>query len=96
LRQGSQVAQQQVLRTYSRSLNRSFKARLRYLTNQSIGAMLVQFLTVPELTPDEFVASLRNGQRDTILPILELYTEALLTSHKVLEDYVREPPGAQC
>ena len=62
-----------------------------------MGAMLVQFLTAPELTPDEFVASLRDGQRDTILPILELYTEGLLTSHKMLNDYVRymrEPPGA--
>ena len=61
-----------------------------------MGAMLVQFLTAPELTPDEFVASPRDGQRDTILPILELYTEGLLTSPKMLDDYVRymrEPPG---
>ncbi len=77
--------------------SRDEEARLRYLTYQSMGAMLVQFLTAPELTPDEFVASLRDGQRDTILPILELYTEGLLTSHKMLDDYVRymrEPPGA--
>jgi len=78
--------------------SRDEEARLRYLTYQSMGAMLVQFLTAPELTPDEFVASLREGQRDTILPTLELYTEGLLTSHKVLDDYLRylgEPPGGQ-
>ena len=78
--------------------SRNEEARLRYLTYQSMGAMLVQFLTAPELTPDEFLASLRDGQRDTILPILELYTEGLLTSHKMLDDYVRyvrEPPGGQ-
>ena len=78
--------------------SRDEEARLRYLTYQSMGAMLVQFLTAPELTPDEFVASLRDGQRDTILPILELYTEGLLTSHKMLDDYLRylgEPPGGQ-
>ena len=78
--------------------SRDEEARLRYLTYQSMGAMLVQFLTSPELTPDEFVASLREGQRDTILPILELYTEGLLSSHKMLDDYLRylgQPPGAQ-
>jgi AcrR family transcriptional regulator len=76
--------------------SRDEEARLRYLTYQSMGAMLVQFLTSPELTPDEFVASLRDGQRDTILPILELYSEGLLTNHKMLDDYLRylgEPPG---
>ena len=76
--------------------SRDEEARLRYLTYQSMGAMLVQFLTSPELTPDEFIASLRDGQRDSILPILELYTEGLLTNHKMLDDYLAylgEPPG---
>jgi AcrR family transcriptional regulator len=68
--------------------SRDEEARLRYLTYQSMGAMLVQFLTAPELTPDEFVTSLRVGRRDTILPILELYTEGLLTSRAMLDDYL--------
>jgi len=78
--------------------SRDEEARLRYLTYQSMGAMLVQFLMAPELTPSEFVASLRDSRRDTILPILELYTEGLLTSREMLDDYVRylwEPPGGQ-
>ena len=76
--------------------SRDEEARVRYLTYQSMGAMLVQFLTAPERTPDEFVASLRDGRRDTILPILELYTEGLLTSPAMLDDYLHhqwEPPG---
>jgi AcrR family transcriptional regulator len=76
--------------------SRDEEARLRYLTYQSMGAMLVQFLMAPELTPDEFVASLRDGRRDTILPILELYTEGLLMNRDMLDDYLRylwEPPG---
>src|SRR5450830_1430427 len=78
--------------------SRDEEARLRYLTYQTMGAMLVQFLTAPDLTPGEFVASLRAGQADTILPILELYTEGLLTSHEMLDDYLRylwEPPDDQ-
>jgi AcrR family transcriptional regulator len=74
------------------------EARLRYLTYQSMGAMLVQFLLAPELTPDEFVASMRDSRRDTILPVLELYTEGLLTSREMLDNYVRylwEPPGGR-
>ena len=78
--------------------SRDEEARLRYLTHQTMGAMLVQFLTAPDLTPDEFVMSLRAGQRDAVLPILELYTEGLLTSRDMLDDYLRyrsEPPGEQ-
>jgi len=78
--------------------SRDEEARLRYLTYQTMGAMLVQFLTAPDPTPDEFVASLRAGQADMILPILELYTEGLLTGREMLDDYLRyrwEPPGGR-
>ncbi|OIQ86610.1 bacterial regulatory protein, tetR family [mine drainage metagenome] len=77
--------------------SRDEEARLRYLIYQAMGALLVQFLTTPELTPDEFVASLRDGRSDTILPVLELYTEGLLTSRAMLDDYVSylwQPPSA--
>lgn len=71
------------------------EARLRYLTYQTMGAMLVQFLLQPGVTPDEFVASQRSGQSDTILPILELFTDGLLTSRDMLDDYLNnfwKPP----
>ncbi len=77
--------------------SRDEEARLRYLTYQTMGAMLVQFLTAPDQTPDAFVASLHASKRDTILPILELYTEGLLAGREMLDDYldfVGDPPAA--
>lgn len=76
--------------------SRDEEARVRYMTYQTMGAMLVQFLTSPGLTPDEFVESLRTGAQDQILPILELYTEGLLADRRMLDDYllyVGDPPG---
>ena len=71
------------------------EARLRYLTYQSMGALLVQFLTAADQSPDAFVASMRAAGRDTILPTLELYTEGVLTSREMLDDYLHymwQPP----
>ena len=71
------------------------EARLRYLTYQTMGSMLVQFLLQPTLTPDEFVATMHAGGRDTIRPVLELYTDGLLTNRQMLEDYLdnlQQPP----
>jgi hypothetical protein len=76
--------------------SRDEEARVRYMTYQTMGAMLVQFLVSPGLTPDEFVASVHLDQRDQILPILELYTEGLLADRRMLDDYllyVGDPPG---
>ena len=75
--------------------SRDEEARLRYLTYQTMGALLVQFLMTPEATPEEFVASLHAGQQDTILPMLELFTEGLLADRQMLDDYLEylwEPP----
>ena len=68
--------------------SRDEEARLRYLTYQTMGALLVQFVTTPGVTPDEFVAALREGNQQTILPILELFTEGLLMSNGLLDDYL--------
>lgn len=75
--------------------SRDEEARLRYMANQAMGAMLVQFLLADDPTPDEFVASLSSTTQDSILPMLELYTEGMLTSTEMLDDYLRylwEPP----
>ena len=74
--------------------SRDEEARLRYLTHQAIGALMVQFVTAPKVSADEFLASLYSSQADYLLPQLELYTEGLLTSRQLLEDYLtsaREP-----
>jgi AcrR family transcriptional regulator len=75
--------------------SRDEEARLRYLTYQTMGALLVQFITTSPGTPEQIVASLRAGRQDTILPTLELFTEGLLASRQMLDDYLQylwEPP----
>ena len=69
--------------------SRDEESRLRYLTYQTMGALVVQFVTMPAGTPEQFVASLRAGQQDTILPILELFTEGLLADRRMLDDYLQ-------
>ncbi|HEY3436458.1 MAG TPA: TetR/AcrR family transcriptional regulator, partial [Actinotalea sp.] len=69
--------------------SRDEEARLRYLTYQTMGALLVTFVTSPGLTPDEFVTALRASTQETILPTLELFSEGVLTSTEMLDDYVR-------
>lgn len=79
--------------------SRDEEARLRYLTYQTMGALLIQFLTTPGVTPDEFVAAAQTGQHEQILPALELFTEGLLASRRMLDDYLLyvgdPPPQAQ-
>lgn len=77
--------------------SRDEEARLRYLISQSIGALLVELLTMPDATPDEFVAAALASQRNQMLPTLEIFTESLLTTRQMLDDYldyVGEPPSA--
>jgi len=69
--------------------SRDEEARLRYLTYQTMGALIVQFVTMPAKTPEQFAVSLRAGQQDTILPILELFTEGLLADRRMLDDYLQ-------
>jgi AcrR family transcriptional regulator len=69
--------------------SRDEEARLRYLTYQTMGALVVQFVTTGAGTPEQFVASLRDGQEDMLLPILELFTEGLLADRRMLEDYLQ-------
>jgi AcrR family transcriptional regulator len=70
--------------------SRDEEARLRYLTYQTMGALLVQFLTAEPTSPAEFVASMRERDRELILPILELGTEGYLADRSMLDDYVRD------
>ena len=69
--------------------SRDEEARVRYLAYQTMGAMLVAFLTMPTTMPEEFLDTLRTSDADTVLPMLELLTEGLLTSTEMLDDYVR-------
>lgn len=77
--------------------SRDEEARTRYLAYQTMGALLIQFLTAADPSPDAFIESMRSRQQDQILPTLELFTEGLLTSRRMLEDYlvyIGAPPQA--
>ena len=77
--------------------SRDEEARLRFLINQSMGTLLVELLTTPEATPEEFFAAALASQRTQILPMLELFTEGLFTTRQMLDDYldyVGDPPRA--
>ena len=78
--------------------SRDEEARTRYLTYQTMGALLIQFLTAPDPSPDAFIESMHSRQQDQILPTLELFTEGLLSSRRMLDDYlvyIGDPPGAR-
>lgn len=75
--------------------SRDEEARLRYLTHQTMGALLVAYLTTPGTTPEQFVTGLRSGTHETILPMLELFTEGFLSDRSSLDHYLEylwEPP----
>lgn len=75
--------------------SRDEDARLRYLSYQTLGAMLVQFLMAPSQDPEQFAASMRAENADTVLPMLELLTEGMLADRRLLDEYVQylwEPP----
>ncbi len=76
--------------------SRDEEARLRYLTHHTMGALLIRFLTAEDTTPDAFVASMHGRGRDDILPTLELFTEGILSTRRMLDDYlvyIGDPPG---
>jgi len=78
--------------------SRDEEARLRLLVEQGTGALLVQYLLSPGLTPDAFVRSLGAGREASVLPILELYTEGFFTGRELLDGYLGArsgPPAAQ-
>ena len=68
--------------------SRDEEARLRYLTYQTMGALLVQFVTSPAMTPEAFIAHIQDPAFDQVLPTLELFTEGFLASPTMLDDYV--------
>jgi len=52
---------------------------------------------MPDATPAEFYSAALASQRNQILPVLELFTEGLLTTRQMLDhylNYVGDPPSA--
>ena len=64
-------------------------ARARWLAESASGALLLRFtLRHNGDEPVDFAAVLRDWERTTMLPVLELYTDGLLTTHDMLDTYL--------
>lgn len=68
--------------------SRDEEARVRYLTYQAIGALVVRLAMNPDTPLDDFQAVMGQFYTDSILPTLELYTEGLFTDRTYLEQYL--------
>lgn len=71
------------------------EARLRTLVIQSMGGMLIEFMSDPGASPEDFVARLMSPENGLILPLLEIYTHGLFASRDLLDTYLslRPAPG---
>lgn len=68
--------------------SRDEEARLRTFVTQSMGGLLIEFMTDPGASPEDFVARIVSPGHETLLPLLELYTEGLFTSSDLLDTYL--------
>lgn len=69
--------------------SRDEKARVRYLVMSGLGTFLLSLLLRPVDDTSDLAAVSRRLQEETTLPMLELYTEGMLTSRTVLDEYLR-------
>ncbi|OLT53433.1 TetR/AcrR family transcriptional regulator [Cellulosimicrobium sp. CUA-896] len=75
--------------------SRDEEARARYLVLSAMGAMLLSLTLDPPEHPDDLAAATRRHVDAVALPTLELYTEGLLASRRMLDEYllyVGDPP----
>ncbi|CDZ88647.1 TetR family transcriptional regulator [Rhodococcus ruber] len=77
--------------------SRDNRARARLLTAMNVGSMLLQMTLHPDLLRGgDFTGFFRHLTETVTAPALELYSEGLLTSRKLLDDYlmyVPDPPA---
>ncbi|MFB9164539.1 MULTISPECIES: TetR/AcrR family transcriptional regulator [Arthrobacter] len=64
------------------------EARVRFLTYQSIGSLMVQFSIHPDAALDDFQGVMEQFYADIMLPTLELYSDGLFTNREYLEQYL--------
>jgi AcrR family transcriptional regulator len=64
------------------------EARLRTLVVQSMGGMVIEFMSDPGASPEDFVARVVSPTNGVLLPLLELYTHGLFASRDLLDTYL--------
>lgn len=70
--------------------SRDEKARVRYLVMSSVGAFLLSLLLRPADDASDLPSVNRRLRDESMLPMLELFTEGLLTTPQVLDDYLSQ------
>ncbi|WP_370524203.1 TetR family transcriptional regulator [Cellulomonas sp. APG4] len=76
--------------------SRDEAARARYLTHMGIGTLMVDLTLDPPEDPDDATAFLTRFYERTALPVLELFTDGLMTDRSMLDAYllyVGDPPA---
>lgn len=68
--------------------SRDEEARVRFLVQQSIGAMVVSLAMRPEVPLDDFGTVMDRYYAEAVLPTLELYTEGLFSTREYLDEYL--------
>jgi AcrR family transcriptional regulator len=77
--------------------SRNERARARYLVLSSLGAGLLSITLDPPEDPEDLAGMMRDHFDAITLPSLEVFTEGLLTTRRMLDDYlayVSDPPAA--
>lgn len=78
--------------------SRDDEARARYLVLSAMGALLLSLTLDPPEDPDDLAGATRRYVDSVALPTLEVHTEGLLTSRRLLDEYllyVGDPPHDQ-
>lgn len=78
--------------------SRDEEARARYLVLCSLGAGLISITLDPPQEPADLAAMMRRHFDAITLPALEVYTEGVLTTRRMLDDYltyVSDPPAVR-
>ena len=68
--------------------SRDEEARLRTFVTQGMGGMLIEYMNDPGDSPEEFVARILSPTHETLLPLLELYTDGLFATPDLLDAYL--------
>ncbi|TSD62515.1 TetR/AcrR family transcriptional regulator [Aeromicrobium piscarium] len=72
--------------------SRDEPARARYLTLSAMGALLLEIQLRPPADPADLSALVREFMSTSYLPMLELYTQGVFTTSRLLDDYLLTVP----
>lgn len=72
------------------------RARVRYLVMSSLGSFLLDLMLDPPAPGETLADRSRTIQADSMMPMLELFSQGLFADRRMLDDYlmqVPDPPG---